>query len=129
MATIYHLLADSVILIHFAFILFVVFGGFLCLGWRKLVWVHAPAVIWGAAVEWAGWICPLTPLENWFLVRAGSTSYSGGFVAQYIMPVIYPIQLTRQTQILLALSVILLNVLIYFVIFFKRKPEKLESKS
>jgi Protein of Unknown function (DUF2784) len=125
---IYHLLADSVILMHFAFILFVVFGGILCLRWRKLLWVHAPAVIWGAAVEWAGWICPLTPLENWFLVRAGSTSYSGGFVEQYIMPIIYPIQLTRQTQILLALSVILLNVLIYVVIFFMRRPETLALK-
>ena len=77
---VYRVLADVVVLIHLGFVLFVVAGGFLVLRWPRMAWVHVPAAVWGVVVEWSGWICPLTPLENWLLVHGGAAGYSGGFV-------------------------------------------------
>ena len=82
--------ADAIVLLHFAFVLFVLLGGVLLIWWRKLVWLHLPAVIWGVVIEFAGWICPLTPYENSLRAQAGLEMYDGDFVMRYIMPVLYP---------------------------------------
>jgi hypothetical protein len=107
------LLADLVVLIHFAFVLFVVLGGLLVVRWPKVAWLHLPCALWGAGIEFAGSVCPLTPLENELRRRAGQAGYEGGFVEQYILPVLYPHQLTRETQLILGLSVIVINLALY----------------
>ncbi len=112
----YRLAADGVVLAHLAFILFVFLGGFAVLRWRRLVWLHIPAIVWGALIEFAGWICPLTPLENWLRTAGGEAGYTGGFVEQYILPVIYPAGLTRGIQIALGVAVIVINAAIYSVL-------------
>ena len=109
----YRLAADLVALLHFAFVLFVVFGAFLVLRWRHLIWVHIPSAIWGAAIEFGGWICPLTPLENRWRALAGQEGYVGGFVENYILPLMYPAGLTRPVQIALGLGVMGINVALY----------------
>lgn len=121
----YSLLADIIVIIHLAFIIFVVLGGILVLKWKWMIWLHIPAAIWGALIEFMGWICPLTPLENRFRMLAGESGYTGDFIARYILPVIYPGALTRGIQILLGVFVIVINLAIYAYImwryFAKRK--------
>ena len=95
----YQLLADLVVLVHVAFVVFAVLGGLLAARWRRLVWIHLPAVIWAVIVEFFGWVCPLTPLENWLRRRGGQTGYPSDFIAHYILPVLYPEELTREVQI------------------------------
>jgi hypothetical protein len=110
----YHVLAEIVVLAHFAFVLFVVVGGLLVLRWPRIVWAHVPAAVWGILVEWSGWVCPLTPLEEWLRVKAGGVSYEGGFIARYLMPVLYPVGLTRERQLTLGVVVVVVNGLIYW---------------
>ena len=118
---IYKILADLTILLHLAFILFVLFGGLFCLRWKWFYGVHLPAFIWGILIELAGWLCPLTPLENYFYGLAGESGYSGGFIEHYIIPVIYPSGLTRTLQFIFAALVLLSNLLIYFYVIRKAR--------
>ena len=120
---IFRLLADLVVLIHLGFVIFVVVGGLLALKWRWVVWLHLPAAIWGALIEFGGWICPLTPLENWLRQEGGEEGYAGGFIQHYIMPVLYPDGLTREIQIVLGLTVVVLNLIVYALLIRQaRKP-------
>ncbi len=102
-------MADLVVAVHFLFVLFVVLGGLLVLRWPRVAYLHIPAAIWGAAIEFGGWICPLTPLENWLRRQAGSSGYSGGFIEHYILPILYPSTLTRTNQLVLGALVLILN--------------------
>lgn len=99
--------------LHFLFVAFVVAGGFLA--WRRprLAWVHVPAAIWGALIEFLGWICPLTPLENHFRRLAGDAGYAGGFIEHYLIPVIYPAGLTPAIQVALGIAVLAVNGVAY----------------
>jgi hypothetical protein len=117
------LLADFIVILHFSFILFVIFGGFFVLKWHKLIWLHLPAATWGALIEFAGWICPLTTLEN-RLRSANGGGYASGFIEHYLIPVIYPSALTREIQVALGLTVILLNLFVYRKLFLKRMNHK-----
>jgi hypothetical protein len=109
----YSMLADGVVLLHLLFIVVAVLGGFLVL-WRPwLAAIHLPAAAWAAYIEFAGGICPLTPLENRYRQLAGEGGYSGGFIEHYITPLIYPDGLTREIQFGLGLTVIAINVLAY----------------
>ena len=108
--------ADAVLLIHFAFVLFVVLGGALALRWPKIAWIHLPAAIWGALIEFAGWICPLTPLEVELRRASGEAGYSGDFIEHYLVGLLYPEGLTRQTQIVLGVVVVAINVALYAVV-------------
>jgi hypothetical protein len=110
------ILADLIVLLHFAFILFALFGGLLVLRRRGWVWFHLPAAAWAALIEFAGWICPLTPLENRLRAQGGGSGYGTGFVEHYILPLVYPAGLTRQIQIILGLLVLLLNLVIYAIV-------------
>ena len=105
--------ADLVALIHLAFIIFVVLGSALALRWRWIPWVHLPAVLWGVLLEFCGWMGPLTPLENWLRRAGGASEYSGGFVEQYVLPIVYPAALTREVQVALGLLVCVVNAAIY----------------
>jgi len=109
----YHWLANLTLLIHFAFVVFAVAGALLVLRWRRFLWIHIAAVVWAAGIEFLGWICPLTPLENWLRQRSGETEYQSDFIAHYLLPVLYPVGLTRNLQIILGFCVILVNVMIY----------------
>ncbi len=110
---IYRLLADGLVLIHLAFVVFVVAGGLLVLWRPSLRWVHLPAAAWGALIEFTGWICPLTPWEVALRQKAGETGYTGGFVEHYLLPVLYPEGLTLGVQIMLGFLVIGVNAVIY----------------
>jgi hypothetical protein len=116
----YRILPDIVFLIHFAFIIFVIFGGFLVLRRRWLLWFHIPCAIWGALIEFAGWICPLTPLENHFRMKGGAAGYQSGFIEHYIVPIIYPDELTRSLQSMFGLMVLTMNMCIYGWMIYKQ---------
>jgi hypothetical protein len=107
------MLADLVVILHFAFVLFVIFGGLLVLRWPRLAYVHLPVALYGALIELVGWICPLTPLEKGLRESAGLAGYQGGFVEHYILPVLYPGGLTREVQWILGMLVIGINLVIY----------------
>lgn len=119
--TSYAWLADVVVVLHLGFILFVMLGGLLVLRWPWLAYVHLPAVVWGVLVEWMGWICPLTPLENRLRVQAGEWAYQQSFVAEYILPIVYPADLTRPIQWLLGGLVLVLNAGIYLWLLRRRR--------
>ena len=109
----YRLLADAAVLLHVAFVGFVVCGGVLVL-WRKwMACVHLPAVVWGVFIELSGRICPLTPLENRLRALAGSAVYEGDFIEQYVIPVLYPPELGRHVQVSLGLFAMAVNVALY----------------
>lgn len=115
------LAADLLVALHFAFILFVIFGGLLVLRWRRVAWLHLPAAIWGALIEFMGWICPLTPLENRLREMAGEAGYAHGFIEEYIAPIVYPLGLTPHIQIWLGAGVIVVNLIVYTVVMRRAK--------
>jgi hypothetical protein len=120
----YSVAADAIVILHLAFIVFVMLGGLLLLLWPRLVYLHLPAVIWGTLVELQGWMCPLTPLEQHLRKLAGEAGYSGGFVEHYLLPLIYPAGLTRDLQTVLALCVITVNLVIYTVVVVKYRRKR-----
>ena len=117
METLYLWLSNLIIVIHFLFILFVLLGGMLVLRWPKWAWLHLPAICWGFLVELNGWICPLTPWENHLRQLAGKLMYEGDFIGEYLIPLVYPINLTREMQYLFAALVVIVNSLLYLLIW------------
>ena len=113
----YGLLADLVLLAHAGFVVFVVLGGLPVLRWPRLAWLHLPAVAWGAGIEFAGAICPLTPLEIHLRSLAGQQGYAGGFVEHYVFALLYPEGLTRNVQLALGLLVVVINSLLYAIVW------------
>lgn len=109
------------VLLHLAFILFVFLGGLLVLRRPRLAWLHLPAALWGALIEFRGWFCPLTPLENRLRLAAGQEGYATGFVEHYILPVVYPPGLTREVQLVLGAVVVLVNGAAYAWVWRRRK--------
>lgn len=116
----YRALADLVVVLHLGFVLFVVLGGLLALRWPRAAWIHLPAALWGAGIEFVQGICPLTPLENRFRSLGGEAGYAGGFVEHYLLPVLYPAGLSQNVQWGLGIFVILLNVAIYTIVWRRR---------
>ena len=117
----YRVLANVVVVVHIAFVLFVVFGGLLVLRNPRLAWLHLPAAAWGVMIEFAGWTCPLTPLENEFRLRGGEAGYSGGFIEHYLLPILYPTGLTRGAQFVLGSLVLVLNLALYALLLARRR--------
>lgn len=112
----YGLAADAVTAIHFLFVVFVGLGGLMAIRWPKLAWLHVPCALWGAAISFGGWICPLTPLEVRLRMLAGQGGYEGGFIEHYIVPILYPAALTREIQFVIGAGVILINAMAYAVV-------------
>jgi hypothetical protein len=106
-------LADTLVVVHFAFVVFVVGGGFLALRWPWIPWAQLPAAAWGVLIEFTGWICPLTPLEQWLRHRGAEPGYGGGFIDHYLVPTLYPAGLTRASQWILGLLALGANLLAY----------------
>ncbi len=122
---IYRALADLVLVVHLGFVLFVVLGGLLVLRWPRTAWLHVPAAIWGVLIEYTGWICPLTPLENSFRARGGEAGYTGGFIEHYIQPLLYPAGLTRSTQMVLGSLALVLNLTAYAIVISRMRRREL----
>ena len=126
---VYRVLAEVVLAVHFAFVLFAVLGGIGVIFRPVVAWIHVPAVVWAALIEFAGWICPLTPLENLLRAKGGLNGFETGFVEHYILPVLYPEALTRNLQIILGVMVLGINLFIYGIVLYRfnkwgRKSEK-----
>ena len=102
---------------HLIFILFVIFGGMLFFIFSKIVYIHVPSLLWGIYIEFTNSVCPLTYLENWFLYKGELSTYSNDFMNKYLFPIIYPEGLTNEIQIYLGISLIVINILIYGLIY------------
>ncbi|MBT8338322.1 MAG: DUF2784 domain-containing protein [Gemmatimonadetes bacterium] len=109
----HRLLADGLVLVHGLWLVFVVGGALLALRWPRIRWVHIPAVAWGALIEFQGWVCPLTPLENHLRRIGGEVGYTGGFIERYVTGFVYPAGLTREIQVGLGVGLLVLNVALY----------------
>jgi len=114
---VYRFLADVVLVLHLGFVLFVVLGALLVFRWPRLAWLHIPAAVWGAVIEFAGWLCPLTPLENALRRLGGEGGYAGGFIERYVVALLYPGELPRMAHIALGLLVLAINAAIYWRLF------------
>jgi hypothetical protein len=115
----YTLLSNLIVIVHLLFIIFVCLGALLALKWRKIVWIHIPLAIWGIVVEYLDIVCPLTPLENYFRQLGGSGTYNTDFIDRYILPIMYPAALNRNTQFLLGTFVIVINLVLYSIIIYR----------
>jgi hypothetical protein len=118
------LLADAVLVLHLVFVAFAVAGGLLALRWRWLPLLHLPALAWAVTVEFTGWICPLTPLENHLRQAGGAAGYSGGFVEHYLLPLLYPAALTRELQWLLGGGLLAFNLVVYALLLLRRRHRR-----
>lgn len=101
--------------------LFVALGGLSALRWPRVAWLHIPAVLWGALIEFSGWICPLTPLENYLRREHAQATYEGDFIARYFLPVLYPEGLTRNDQLMLGGLALVINLAIYAYIVLRHR--------
>lgn len=110
----FRLAADFVVALHVGFVVFVLLGGLLVLRWRWVAWLHVPAAIWGVMIEYSGWVCPLTPLENYLRERTGDAAYRGDFIQHYLLPLLYPGDLTRSVQFLLGTLALAVNAFVYW---------------
>ena len=117
---IFSALADAIVIVHLLFVVFAVFGGLLTLYRPICAWIHIPAVAWAALVEAMGWTCPLTPLENYFRYRGGYRPYESEFIANYLLPVLYPEGLTRRHQVWLGVGVLAFNLCLYGWVLIRR---------
>jgi len=117
----FQLLADLVVLLHASFVLFVLLGGLAALRWRRLAWFHLPAAVWGAAIELGGWICPLTYLENHLRRLGGGAGYNVTFIERCLEPLLYPLGLTRHTQLVFGFTALLINLAVYARIWSRRR--------
>jgi hypothetical protein len=125
----YRLGADGLVLVHLLFIGFVTGGVLLVFRWRCAMWAHLPAFLWGAATEFTGWICPLTPLENRLRRLGGEAGYTGGFVEHYVLPVIYPEVLTRERQFVIGSLVLLVNLAAYGFLWTRWRRRRQDSRT
>lgn len=122
------LLADVLVVVHLAFVIFVVAGGVLVLRAPWVAWLHVPAALWGAAISLGGYICPLTPLENSLREAGGGPAYTTGFIEHYIVPVLYPVALTRSIQVAAGLAVLVVNVVLYAIAFRSKRWSRSSSR-
>ena len=126
----YRLAAETVLLLHLAFIVFVIAGAAGAARWRWLPLIHLPAAAWGVFVELTGRLCPLTTAENYLRLKAGAAGYNDSFIEHYLLAIIYPAGLTQEIQFALAAAVVVINAAIYAWIFYRRRSSRQgDSKS
>jgi Protein of Unknown function (DUF2784) len=121
---IYRWLADGIVVVHGAFVVFVMLGAFLALRWRWVVWLHVPAAIWGVLIEYADWICPLTPLENVLRARAGEVAYTGDFIQHHLLAALYPTGLTPAIRWVLGSIALAVNLIAYSLLIRRSRRER-----
>ena len=127
--TLFRAAADLIVAVHVAFVVFVVLGGLLVARWPRLVWVHVTAAAWGVLIEFGGWICPLTPLENYLRERAGLSTYEGDFIERHVMPLLYPAHLTRTHQVWLGTAAVVINIVVYWQVVRRLRADGLSKLS
>ena len=120
----YRALADATVVLHLAYIVFVLCGGLLVLRTPRALWLHLPAVAWSLWAEFVGSTCPLTPLENWLRAQGGETGYGTGFIEHYLLPILYPGALTRELQFVLGGGVLLVNAAVYAFVLRRRRARR-----
>lgn len=120
----YAIAADAVVALHFLFVVYATAGGALVIRWPMTALAHLPCGLWAAGIMFTGTVCPLTPLENRLRMRAGQEGYDGGFIEQYLLPVLYPAGLTRTHQVLLGTFVLLLNLAFYLAAWRRLRQKK-----
>jgi hypothetical protein len=120
----YELFANLTLITHLIFIIFVIIGGLLFFIYSKIIYIHLPALLWGIYIELTNSVCPLTYLENWFLYKGELTTYSNDFINNYFLQIIYPKGLTAEIQIYLGISLIVINILIYGLIYFNKSKTR-----
>ena len=126
---IYSFLADLLVVFHLVLILYVIAGALLIVKWPKTLWLHLPSCFWGMTIEFTGWICPLTPWEIQLRRLAGEEGYTGSFIEQYLIPIIYPSGLNWENQMLLGSIVLIVNLSLYTLILIKRRKRKTPENS
>lgn len=109
----YRIAADLVLLAHFLFAAFAVFGGLLLLDNPGWAWFHLPAVFWSSLVNLMDWTCPLTPIEKSLRSRAGQAGYEGGFIQHYVGRAVYPRGMPRRMELIAGISILAGNALVY----------------
>jgi len=114
-------LADAVVVLHCAFVLFIALGGFLALRWPRAGWAQLPSAAWGVFAELSDVACPLTPLENWLRVRGAEAAYPGSFVEHHLLPALYPAGLTRRAQLALGAGAVAANLVAYGIVLVRRR--------
>ena len=119
----YEFFANLTLIVHLIFILFVVFGGLIFFIFPKIIYMHLPALLWGIYIELTNSVCPLTYLENWFLYKGELSTYSNDFINKYLFQIINPKGFTAEIQIYLGISLIVINILIYGLIYKNFKSE------
>lgn len=117
----YRLFADLILVLHFAFVAFALLGGLLVLRRPRTAWLHVPALAWGVLMQWADWICPLTPLENHLRLLGGEAGYAGGFIEHYLMLLLYPGNLTLELRYILGAVLLIVNVAVYAWLIFRKR--------
>lgn len=117
---IYSLLADFILILHLCFVFFAIFGGLLALRHRRIIWLHLPALFWGIVVQFFSLMCPLTEFENKFRILSGESGYSEGFIEYYVTKILY-FHIDYWFHFALGLFLLLINLLIYFYIFTRRR--------
>lgn len=120
-------LADLVVVAHFLFVVFAVFGALIALRWPRCAWLHLPVLVWAVLVEWTGWLCPLTPLEQWLRASEGAAAYSGGFIEHYLAAILYPSGLTRSVQIFLGSLLLAFNLCMYALVYRRARGRRKSS--
>ena len=123
----YRLMADAIVVLHLAYVIFVVAGGLLVFRWRRVALLHLPAVVWAVLLEFRGWLCPLTPLELKLRASGGQAGYGGGFIEHYILPVLYPVELDKVMQIEIGSLVIAVNIAVYGWLLWRIKNPRLSG--
>ncbi len=124
---IYRILADLIVILHLLFIAFALLGGLSVIWRRYLIFVHLPAAIWVSLISFKGWICPLTPLENHLRNAAGSKGYTEGFVEHYVIPIVYPVNLTSDIQMVFGVIALVINIFIYALVSHRRLKKKIRK--
>jgi hypothetical protein len=114
------ILADLVMLVHFAFVLFVAAGGLLVLVRPRVAWLHLPVLVYGVTIELVGWVCPLTPLEWNLRAQAGEAGIEGGFLERYLDPILYPADWDR-LHVWLGVLVLGFNLAVYAGVWLRRR--------
>ena len=120
----YLILADFIVFLHFLFIVYVLFGGLLIYKWRKMIYPHMLALLWGFYIEITGSICPLTPLEVKLRVLGGVDPYEGGFISHYLVTLIYPQDYDINLRIVGTLILVSCNVVIYGLYYWRKQTGK-----
>lgn len=118
------LLADAMLLLHLVFIVFVILGALLVFQRQWIAWIHLPMVLWASIVNLMHWYCPLTPLENYFRIAAGQAGYEGGFIAHYLLPIVYPQGMSYDFGVVVGVGVFIWNAVIYSLVIYRVRREK-----